>query len=605
MKMLPRTPLALALMASACFSHAQSLHLDSQVVTATRTNQSIAANLAAVTVIERADIERLQATDALDLLRRTPSVSIVNNGGPGKSSSIGIRGTNSDHVLVLIDGVRIGSVTSGNAALQNLPMEQIERIEIVRGPRSSLYGSEAIGGVIQIFTRQGSKGDPKPWASVTTGSRNHNAGSAGVSGGFGNAWYNLGVSSLSTRGIDARPGRGDPDNDGYRELSANLKAGYRFANGLEIDGQVLETHSSNDFDSGFKANSDSVLKTHALNARFAPLDPWRVTLQAARSEDKSDNFNGSTFTSRFDTRRDSFGWQNDIDLAPGQVLTLGYDHLIDEVSSSTDYSKGRRTNKGYYAQYLGQRGIHEWQLGLRHDDNQQHGDHTTGNIGYGISLTDSLQLVGSYGTAFKAPTFNQLYFPGFGNPDIKEETSRNYELGLRGQHDWGTWAVNVFRNEVEDLIASVNMGGGIWLAENVDKAVIKGIELELAGHWWGWDVASNLTLQDPSNRSKRANQGDLLARRAEQLFNLDVDRRFGRVGVGASLHAEGRRWDNAANTTDLHGYNTVDLRAEYWFSHQWRVQARISNLFDADYETAASYQQQGRAGYLTVRYQML
>lgn len=605
MKMLPRTPLALALMASACLSHAQSLHLDSQVVTATRTNQSIAANLAAVTVIDRADIERLQATDALDLLRRTPSVSIVNNGGPGKSSSIGIRGTNSDHVLVLIDGVRIGSVTSGNAALQNLPMEQIERIEIVRGPRSSLYGSEAIGGVIQIFTRQGSKGDPKPWASVTTGSRNHLAGSAGVAGGFGNAWYNLGVSSLSTRGIDARPGRGDPDNDGYRELSANLKAGYRFANGLEIDGHVLETHSSNDFDSGFKANSDSVLKTHGLNARFAPLDPWRVTLQAARSEDKSDNFNGSNFTSRFDTRRDSFGWQNDIDLAPGQVLTLGYDHLIDEVSSSTDYSKGRRTNKGYYAQYLGQRGIHEWQLGLRHDDNQQHGDHTTGNIGYGISLTDSLQLVGSYGTAFKAPTFNQLYFPGFGNPDIKEETSRNYELGLRGQHDWGTWAVNVFRNEVEDLIASVNLGGGIWQAENVDKAVIKGIELELAGNWWGWDVASNLTLQDPSNRSKRANQGDLLARRAEQLFNLDVDRRFGRIGVGASLHAEGRRWDNAANTTDLHGYNIVDLRAEYWFSQQWRVQARISNLFDTDYETAASYQQQGRAGYLTVRYQML
>nr|WP_231701756.1 TonB-dependent vitamin B12 receptor [Halopseudomonas salegens] len=592
-------------MTSACLSHAAPLHLDHQVVTATRTSQPIAANLAAVSVIDRAAIERLQATDALDVLRRTPSVTRVNNGGPGKSSSIGIRGTNSDHVLVLIDGVRVGSVTSGNAALQNLPIEQIERIEIVRGPRSSLYGSEAIGGVIQIFTRQGSTGAPKAWASATAGSRNHHVGSAGVSGGAGNAWYNLGVSSLSTRGIDARPGRGDPDNDGYRELSANLKLGYRFANGLEIDGHVLESHSSNDFDSGFKANTDAVLKTHGVNARFAPLDPWRVTLQAARSEDKSDNFNGSTFNSRFDSRRDSLGWQNDIDLAPGQLLTLGMDHLTDQVSSTTDYRKARRTNLGYYAQYLGQQGRHEWQLGLRHDDNQQHGQHTTGNLGYGFQLTDSLQAVGSIGTAFKAPTFNQLYFPNFGNPDIKEETSRNVELGLRGQHDWGNWAVNVFRNEVDDLIASVNLGGGVWQAENVNKAVIKGIELDLAGHWWGWDLAGNLTLQDPSNRSRRPGQGDLLVRRPEQLFNLDVDRRFGRVSVGASLHAEGRRWDNAANTNELSGYSTLDLRAEYGFNHQWRLQARISNLFDTDYETAASYQQQGRAGYLTVRYQML
>lgn len=584
---------------------ADPLSLTDQVVTATRTSQSMAANLAAVTVIDRAAIERVQAVDALDLLRRTPSVNIVNNGGPGKASSIGIRGTNSDHVLVLIDGVRVGSVTSGNAALQNLPLEQIERIEIVRGPRSSLYGSEAIGGVIQIFTRRGTQGEPKPWASVTAGSRNHHAGSAGVAGGVGNAWYNLGVSSLSTRGIDARPDFGDPDNDGYRELAGNIRVGYRFANGLEVDAHALESHSSNDFDSGFKANSDALLRTHGLNARFAPLDPWKVTLTAARSEDKSDNFSGSRLTSRFDTRRDQFGWQNDVELAPGQLLTLGFDQLEDSVSSTTAYSEVSRRNKGYYAQYLGQRGVHEWQLGLRHDDNEQHGNHTTGNVGYGLQLTEQLQLVASYGTAFKAPTFNQLYFPGFGNPDIKEETSRNYEAGLRGDQDWGTWAVNVFRNEVEDLIASVNLGGGVWQAVNVDKAVIRGVEFDLASQLWGWDVMTNLTLQDPANRSKRANQGDLLARRPEQLFNLDVDRQFGRIGVGASLHAEGRRWDNAANTQELSGYNTVELRTEYRLAPAWRFQARVTNLFDTDYETARTYQQQGRAGYLTLRYQAL
>jgi len=600
-----RTSLAMALMATAAFSHAESLSLDNQVVTATRTGQSLGANLGAVTRLDQRAIQRLQPTDMLDLLRRTPALSIVNNGGAGKSSTFGIRGSSSDHVLVLIDGVRIGSVTSGSAALHNLPIEQIERIEIVRGPRSSLYGSEAIGGVIQVFTKRGTGGDPKPWMSLTAGSRNHHGGSAGVSGGIGQGWYSAAVTSLSTRGIDARPGRGDPDNDGYRELSGNLRAGYRFDNGLELEGHALESHSHSDFDSGYKANNDSKLKTHGLNARFSPLEPWRVTLQAARSEDQNDTFNGSTFNSRFDTRRDSLGWQNDIDLAPGHLLTLGFDHLTDEVSSSTNYSENRRTNKGYYAQYLGQRGVHEWQLSLRHDDNEQFGRYNTGSIAYGLSLTDNLQWVASYGTAFKAPTFNQLYYPGFGNPDIKEETSRNIETGLRGEHDWGNWVVNLFRNEVEDLISSVNLGGGIYLSENIDKAVIKGVEFEIASHWLGWDWSSNLTLQDPANRSSRPGQGDLLARRAEQMFNLDIDRRFGRIGVGAGLHAEGRRWDNAANSNELHGYNTVDLRAEYWFSHAWRLQARISNLFDTDYETAASYQQPGRAGYLTVRYQPL
>lgn len=605
MKTYSRTPLALALMAVSCFSLADTVSLGHQVVTATRTSQSIAANLAAVTVIDRRTIERLQATDTLDVLRRTPSVNIVNNGGPGKSSSIGLRGTSSDHVLVLIDGVRVGSATSGNAALQNLPLEQIERIEIVRGPRSSLYGSEAIGGVIQIFTRSGREGSPRPWASLTAGSRNHHQGAAGVSGSARNAWYNLGVSSLSTRGIDARPGRGDPDNDGYHELSGNLKLGYRFANGLEIEGHALESHSNNDYDSGYKANVDTVIRTHGLNARFAPTDSWNVSLQAARSEDNSQNFSGSQRTSRFDTRRDSLGWQNDIELARGHLLTVGYDHLKDQVGSTVSYNESQRTNHGYYVQYLAQVGVHEWQFGLRHDDNEQFGQHTTGNIGYGLHISDSLQFVASYGTAFKAPTFNQLYYPGFGNADITEESSRNIEAGLRGQHDWGTWSATAFRNEVDDLIATVSLGGGMSLAENVDRAVIKGIELELASDWLGWDWNTNLTLQDPTNRSSRAGQGDLLQRRSEQLFNLDVSRRFGSVRVGATLHAEGRRWDNAANTVDMHGYNTVDVQAEYWFSHAWRVQARVSNLFDTDYETAASYQQPGRAGYLTLRYQAL
>jgi len=603
MKTFFRAPMALGLVGLSSLSLAHTLSLDDQVVTATRTAQSGAQSIAATSVFDRYDIERLQVTSVDQLLRRVPGVNVVNTGGPGKNTTISIRGASTNQVLVLIDGVRIGSATTGDAALQNLPVEQIERIEVVRGPRSSLYGSEAIGGVIQIFTRRGGDGGVQPYFSTTVGSAQHLAGTAGVSGGDDKAWYNLGVSSLKEEGIDARPSR-EVDHDGYRELSANLSGGYRFANGLTLDGNILQVDSHNDYDSGFKANADNVTKVYGARVRFSPLSAWDVTLQAGRSEDKTDTFNGNAFNTRIDTRRDSFGWQNDLHLAEDQLLTLGYDWLDDEVNGTGTFAEDSRENQGVYAQYLAQFGRHEVQLSLRHDDNEQFGAHNTGSLGYGLQFTDALRAVASYGTAFKAPTFNQLYYPGFGNEDLEPESSRSLEAGLQGTHDWGNWSATLFRNEIDDLIAYFNSGAGLQ-AQNIDKARINGLELQATTQLLGWSWQGNLTLQDPKNASNRAGQGDLLPRRAEQIFNLDLDRRFGRIGLGASLHAEGRRWDNAANSTDLHGYNTLDLRATYWLSHAWRVQAQVTNLFDTDYETAATYQQPGRAGYLTLRYQAM
>lgn len=603
MKTFFRAPVAFGLVGLSSLSFAHTLNLEDQVVTATRTAQSGAQSIAATSVFDRNDIERLQVTSVDQLLRRVPGVNVVNTGGPGKNTTISIRGASTNQVLVLIDGVRIGSATTGDAALQNLPVEQIERIEVVRGARSSLYGSEAIGGVIQIFTRRGGDGGAQPYFSTTVGSAQHLAGSAGVSGGDDKAWYNLGVSSLKDEGIDARPSR-EVDHDGYREMSANLSGGYRFANGLTLDGNLLQVDSHNDYDSGLDANADNVTKVYGARARFAPLTAWDVTLQAGRSEDKTDTFNGNVFNTRIDTRRDSFGWQNDLHIAEGQLLTLGYDWLYDEVNGTGSFAEDSRENQGVYGQYLGQFGRHEVQLSVRHDDNEQFGAHNTGSLGYGLQLNDQLRFTTSYGTAFKAPTFNQLYYPGFGNENLEPESSKSLEAGLQGSHEWGNWSATVFKNEIEDLIAYFNSGAGLQ-AQNIDEASIKGLELEAATQLLGWSWQGNLTLQDPQNKSSRSGQGDLLPRRAEQIFNLDVDRRFGRIGLGASLHAEGRRWDNASNTTDLHGYNTLDLRATYWLSHAWRVQAQVTNLFDTEYETAATYQQPGRAGYLTLRYQAM
>lgn len=591
---------------------AAPLALQQQIVTATRTAQTVEQSLAAVTVLDRERIERSQAASLPELLKQVPGVSLTNSGGPGKNTSLFMRGSESDHVLVLVDGVKIGSVTGGGAALQDLPLELIERIEVVRGPRSSLYGSEAIGGVIQIFTRKGQGEGAKPFFSAGYGTHDSYSGSIGVSGGDGRGWYSLGASGSDTDGINAKSVQTsgyESDADGYRNLSATLSAGYRFDNGLELDANVLRAKSHNDYDSvnskrtaGFGANADGESRVFGTRARFSPLERWAVTLQAGRSEDDSDAYQDGRFYSRFDSRRDSLSWQNDIELAAGHTLTLGVDHQHDEVDSTATYAEDSRDNDGYFAQYLGQAGRHDWQVSLRHDDNEQFGQHDTGNVGYGYGFTDWLRGSISYGSAFKAPTFNELYYPDYGNPNLEAETSRSLEIGLAGQHGWGHWAVNAYRTVIDDLIA---YDASIFGPANVQEARIRGVELVVGSQLMGWDWSANYSLLEPENRSAGANRGNELTRRAKQLFNFDVDRRLGAFSVGASLHAEGQRYDDLANQNELAGYATLDLRGEYRMSPEWRLQARVANLLDADYETARGYNQPGQAAYLTVRYQAL
>jgi vitamin B12 transporter len=608
-------PAALLLCAVPCMSPAQAAEhtlLKDQLVTATRTAQTAEQSLAAVTVFDRAQIEQSQASSVPELLKKVPGVSLTSNGGPGKNTSLFMRGSESDHVLVLIDGVKVGSVSSGGAALQDLPLELIERIEVVRGPRSSLYGSEAIGGVIQIFTRKGAGAGIKPFFSAGYGTHDSYNGSAGVSGGAGNAWYSLALSGLDSDGINVKSAATsgyEDDADGYRNLSAVFSAGYRFANGLELDANLLQAKSHNDYDqvnrkrtAGFHAHADGETRVVGARARFAPLEPWRVTLQAGRSEDKSDAYQDGAFFSRFDSRRDSASWQNDLTLTPGHTLSLGADYQHDQVNGSTAYAEDSRDNSGAFVQYLGEVGRHDWQVSLRRDDNQQFGRHDTGNIGYGYALSDWLRATLSYGTAFKAPTFNELYYPGYGNPELDAETSKSLEAGLAGQHAWGRWSVNAFRTVIEDLIA---YDASIRAPANVDEARIRGVELVLASQVLGWDWNANYTLMEPENRSSGANDGNELARRAKQLFNLDLDRRLGAFSLGVSLHAEGQRFDDLANRKELSGFATLDLRGEYRIDPEWRLQTRVANLLDADYETAQGFNQPGQAVYLSLRYQAL
>lgn len=581
------------------------------IVTATRTAQTADETLAAVTVISRQEIERLQARSIQDLFRGLPGMSIANSGGPGKLTTVFMRGTESDHIQVLIDGIRVGSATSGTTSFENIPIEQIERIEIVRGPRSSLYGTEAIGGVIQIFTRKG-ESSGKPSLSFGGGSYGTLNGSANLSVGNSRGWLNLGVSGVGTDGFNACRGSAisgcfnpdpDQDKDGYRNISGSARAGYRFDNSLEVAANFLHSSGKTEFDGSpfFPLNKSSITQqVFGGSVNFSPLDIWKVKLTAGRSREDLDSFQGKTFMTRFDTQRDTVMLQNDLTLFANQLTTLGGDYQRDHVDSTTRFTVTSRYNWGVFAQHQATIARHNLQASLRLDANQQFGEHVTGGIAWGYALTNNTRLTASFGNAFKAPTFNELFFPGFSNAKLRPEDSRSVELGAKGNTTWGSWSLNLYETRINDLISFDLNTNGI---ANVDKAIIRGVEGVLSTLIKNWHININFTLLNPIDKSDGFNRGNILARRARQSFRLDTYRTYGKYIFGTLLLAEGRRYDDPGNTRELGGYVKVDLRAEYQINPHWRLQGRIENIFDKQYETAAFFNQPGRNFFATLRYQ--
>lgn len=598
---------ALLLSCSSLFAAIENAESESAVITATRTAQSADATLASVTVISRADLERSQAGSLQDALRGVAGLSVGNNGGAGKSTSVFLRGTESDHVLVLIDGVKVGSATLGTTSFQDIPVDQIERIEIVRGPRSSLYGSEAIGGVIQIFTRRG-RGPFAPAISAGVGSHETYKLAAGASGGSEDLWFNINLGALRTSGINAcrgNPSGGgcfadEPDADGYRNDSATLRAGARFAGGTEVNVTALRVQGHNEFDGTYVNESDYAQQALGAQLRFSPASLWHAALLVGQSRDDSKFFLGETYRSRFNTRRDMLSFQNDIALADQQLVTLGFDYQKDNVSSTTNYDVSTRDNRGVFAQYQIGLGAQSLQVSARSDDNAQFGRNNTGGILWGYDLAPGIRVKASYGTAFKAPTFNELYYPGFGNPELAPESSRSSEIGIDGKSTRSSWSIAIYQTTADDLIA---FDATTFAPANISAARIVGAEFAFGVTLAEWVLRANASLLHPENRANDPNRGNVLPRRAEEMANLDIGRRIGAWGVGASLHAEGRRYDDLANTNKLAGYATLDLRGEYTITREWLLQVRAANVFDKSYETARYFNQDGRNYFLTVRYQ--
>jgi len=587
--------------------------LDSIEVTANRTSQAPSQTLAATTVINRADIERLQARSVSDVLRRSPGITVTNSGGPGKAESIFMRGTESDHVLLLVDGVEYGSATTGQPAIQDLPIDQIERIEIVRGPRSSLYGSEAIGGVIQIFTRDGSGATgTRPYVNIGAGSYDTYQAQAGVSGNDGSTNYNISLSGQQSHGFDScrsgAAGTGgcfadEPDDDGYNRVSGALNFGHRFDNGADFKLNFLRAEADNEYDGSQFSSNQADVRQQVLGTSiaFRPLEPWKLTLSGGASWDESDNTYNGVPAGRFETRRNQVSIKNDISIGQNSLVTAGVDYKNDNVESDTVYAETSRDNTGAFVQYLGDWGRNHIQLAGRGDDNEQFGDHATGSASYGFDLTDSYTASLSYGTAFKAPTFNELYFPDFGNPDLDPEESRSVELGFDASQAWGEWALHAYETHIDDLIAS---DPATFTAININEARIRGLEASLGTAIAQWQVNAALTWLKAENRSDGLNRGNELPRRPEHSVQLDIDRAIGeRYSVGAGLFVSDSAYDDAANANELDGYQLVDLRGSVDLSRAWQLQAKLNNVFNEDYETARFYNQPDRNVFVTLRYQ--
>lgn len=564
--------------------------LDPVVVTATLAPRTANQSLASVTVIDEAAFRRQDPTSVTDLLRGQPGVDVSSNGSFGKNASVYLRGTGSAQNVLLIDGIRLRSATSGGAAWGSLDPRLFERAEIVRGPRGSLYGADAIGGVVQLFTHEPIEANgPQPRLSFGGGSFGTARASASLSGVEGGTRYSFAASHFNT---DGEPVRRGGDDKGYDNTTALARVSHTFDSGVEAGVLALRARGNNEYDGG---ENDFVQQVAGVYVDTPVVEGWRSRLTLSEARDESDNvdeFGDSTFDTTIRTAR----WQNTFSAGTHEFIA-GVEQSEDRVDSSIVYDETSRDNTAAFTQALFDFAPFTLQTSARFDHNESYGDEVTGSVALGFDLDAHHTLRASYGTAFNAPTYNQLYYPGFGNPDLESETSETVEVGARGQYARFFWDAALYQTDIDNLIA----GQGEQF--NVPTSRVRGAELSGGVEQGGWTVAAALTYTDPENRAT----GNRLTNRATQSLRLDVDRELGDYSLGGSWIAQNHRYRDAANEDRLAGYGLVNLRAGWQFAPLWSARVTFENALDQDYVTTrsfdgADYINAGRAAFLSVNF---
>jgi vitamin B12 transporter len=568
------------------------------VVTGTKTEVPQARSAVPVEVITSEQIRNSAATDAADLIQLYSNVDIARNGAYGKTTSIFIRGAESNHTLVLIDGVKMNPATIGLAALQNISPNIIERIEIVKGPRSSLYGSDAIGGVINIITRKNIDGAQ---LNVVAGIGEDNTTKKGVSALYGNGTISTGV-TVEKFDSDGIPVTDDSDeNHGYDNQTVNAffdfqagRSGFRFSY-WEAKGNS-EYYSFGDLDQDFKNSVGSAVWDYTFNGNISS------NLRISSITDNIDQ-NQANFLAEFDfadTERNEIEWKGDYQTESGLIYSLGILVAEERVNAR---SFGTRINENTdinatYVMLQNQSETSSYDVVLRETDHDDFGRHTTWNIDYRYWISGGTNIYAGAGTAFRAPDTTDRF--GFiGNPDLDPEESKTIELGIVHQlTENNMLSITYFENRIDNLIEP---NATFTRMENIHRAKITGVEANLQGRRDRWHYAVSVLEQDPENEETN----ETLSRRAKSRINAQLRYQQDRWQVGGDITRVGKRDNSNFDSIELPSYEVANVFMRYQFTKSLDLFARIENVFDKNYETAAGFNTKGSTAYAELSYTLV
>ncbi|QCJ71782.1 vitamin B12/cobalamin outer membrane transporter [Providencia heimbachae] len=625
-KLLPLSVAAIAVLCgiSSLASANANNKSDKLVVSANRFEQPLSSILAPVTVVTREEIDHWQSNTVIDVLRRLPGVDVAQNGGMGQQSSLFIRGTESRHVLVMIDGVRLNQAgISGSSDMSQIPISLVQRIEYIRGARSAVYGSDAIGGVVNIITRRNDDGTTLNAGIGSHGYQNYNGSTQQKVGE--NTTVTAAAAYMHTTGFDieARGFSGDrvqPDKDGFLSKSLWLGIEHQFSSDIVAYARVYGYDNRTDYDAYYDKSADSQVDTRKLYSRTYETglkyhnDKYSTSLMGSYSTTKDYNYDPKygqygTFSNLDESKQYNLQWGNNYLLDKGNISTgIDYQRQSIEPSSYTMISdKQTLNNTGLYL--TGQYALIDSvvaEAAVRSDHHSEFNWHTTWQSGLSWEFYEGYKLVGSYATAYKAPNLSQLYAYSssiygttVGNPNLKPEESKQWEIGFEGKTGPLFWQVNAYHNDIDNLI-DYKYGYPISTYENIGKAEIKGVE-------WVGEVETGIfhhqvTYQytDPRDKEK----DEVLLRRAKQQVKYQLDWAIYDVDMGLTYQYIGSRYDKMGNgqRTKVGGVSLWDLTAAYPVTSHLTIRGKIANMFDKDYETAYGYRTAGREYFLTGSY---